>query len=175
MKFISLLFAALFVVSCSTRTTTPPSPAEPVKKAGKVKTKNTVEERSVCGSLKKWEATGIFDKCESEMEGSVFDAGALAVCEKLPPHFESPDEIMRCLNTIKSTPTAKVDYDDAALEVCDRLTQWKKTKYDAIWCLSIIKNKKYTRKTINRCLQMAKPGKNVRKSLYQLDVEGLKI
>lgn len=175
MNFFALLLTALFFFSCTSRTPSPTPPPTGAKKPGQVKTKMAVEERSVCGSLKKWQSSGWFEKCENEMEGSVFDSTALNVCEKLAPLFNSAEESMRCLNTIKSTEYAKVEYDEAALEVCDRLTQWEKTKYDAIWCLSIIKNKKYTRKTINNCLKLAKPSKNVRKSLYQLDVEGLKI
>ena len=177
MKTIIILFTALFYFGCSMKSPTQDAqvPASPPKKSGKVKSKTALEEKPVCNSLKKWDSSGWFEKCEAEMEGHVFDATALAVCEKLAPLLNSPEESLRCLNTIKSTEYNKVEYDESALSICDRLANWEKTKFDSVWCLSIVKNKKYSEKTIKKCLKLAKPGKNIKKSLYQLDVEGTKI
>ncbi len=177
MKTFSLLFAALFLFGCSTHGPTHKNetPQKSAKQPGRIKNKTDVEERPVCGSLKKWENGGWFNACEIQMEGGEFDSTALAICDKIAPYFETPDDPLRCLNQIKSTDYNKAEYDEAALSVCSRLAQWEKTKYDAIWCLGVVKNKKYSATTIKKCLKLAKPGKQPRKSLYMLDVEGTKI
>ncbi len=172
MKYIIVGLLFIFALNgCKTKTETPDTPA---KKPIRVKTKSNYEERSVCGSIKKWESTGWYLKCEESMEGGEFDALALAVCDKVSNYFDTPEEPLRCLEQIKGTEYKKAEYNEEAIGICEKLAKYEKTKYDAIWCLGVIKNKKYSTKTIMKSLKYAKPGMQSRKSLYFLDTEGTK-